>query len=154
MKKFDVAQILQVLANFGVIAGIVLLAIEVRQNNDLLGVQIRANAVGRILGTADTLLHNPDLIDLLGKDKESLTQAESDRLVLLGIRTLSGFENAYGDVVHGVHEEASLRRAVQSIWRRPRLNYGIQMAWETFKDRADPAFVVWMEENVVNEKPN
>lgn len=154
MKKFDVPQILQVLANLGVIAGIVLLAIEVHQNNDLLGLQIRANATGRILGTADIVLSNPDLIDLLNRNQESLTQAERDRLVLLGIRTLSGFESAYRDVVHGIHEEASLRRAVQSIWRRPRLNYGMQMAWETFKNRADPAFVIWMEENVVNETPN
>ena len=154
MKKFDVAQALQILANFGVIAGIVLLAIEVRQNNDLLGVQIRANATGRILGTTDIVLNNPDLIDLLNKSQESLTQAERDRLVLLGVRTLSTFESAYRDVVHGIHEEASLRRAVQSLWRRPRLNYGMQMAWDTFKDRADPAFVIWVEVNVLNEKPN
>ena len=154
MKKLDIAQILQVLANFGVIAGIVLLALEVRQNNDLLSIEIRANALSRVLGTTDIVLQNPEVIDLLGKQQESLTQTERDRLVLLGIRTLSGFENGYEDVRHGIREEDSLRRAVQSVWRRPRLNYGTPMAWGTFKDRADPAFVAWMEENIVNEKPN
>lgn len=38
MRKFDIAQILQVLANLGVIAGIVLLTIEVHQNNELLDI--------------------------------------------------------------------------------------------------------------------
>lgn len=154
MKKFDIAQILQVFANLGVIAGIALLAIEVRQNNDLLGIQIRANAISRIQGTTDIVLQNPDLIDLLGKKQESLTEPERDRLVLLGIRSLSTFQNAYEETVHGTLEEGSVRRAVQSLWNRPRLNYGMPVAWETFKDRADPAFVVWMEKNVVNEKPN
>ena len=154
MKKLDIAQILQVFANLGVIAGIALLAIEVRQNNDLLGIQIRANAISRIQGTTDIVLQNPDLIDLLGKKQESLTQPERDRLVLLGIRSLSTFQNAYEETVHGTLEEGSVRRAVQSLWNRPRLNYGMPVAWETFKDRADPAFVVWMEKNVVNEKPN
>ena len=152
MRKFDVAQILQILANFGVIADIVLLALEVRQNNDLLSIQIRAHSLSRVLGTTDIVLQNPDVIDLLGKERESLTQTERDRLVLLGIRTLSGFESGYEDVRHGIREEVSLRRAVQSVWRRPRLNYGAPMAWEAFKDRADPGFVAWMEENVVNEK--
>jgi hypothetical protein len=153
MKKFDIAQILQVFANLGVIAGIVLLAIEVRQNNDLLGIQIRANAISRVQGTTDIVLQNPDLIDLLGKKQESLTQPERDRLVLLGIRSLSTFQNAYEDTARGILEEGSVRRAVQSVWRRKRLNYGMPIAWETFKDRGDPAFVAWMEENVVDEKP-
>lgn len=152
MKNFDIAQILQVLANLGVIAGIVLLTIEVRQNNELLDIQIRANAIGRVQGTADIVLNNPDLIELLGKKQESLTELERDRLVLLGIRSLSTFQNAYEETVHGTLEEESVRRALQSLWNRPRLNYGMPIAWETFKDRADPAFVVWMQENVLNNK--
>ena len=36
MKKTDLGQAIQVLANVGVIAGIVFLAVETRQNNQLL----------------------------------------------------------------------------------------------------------------------
>jgi hypothetical protein len=36
MKKIDLGQVIQMLANIGVIAGIVFLAMELRQNNQLL----------------------------------------------------------------------------------------------------------------------
>lgn len=36
MKKFDIGQTIGILANIGVIAGIVFLALELRQNNELL----------------------------------------------------------------------------------------------------------------------
>ena len=41
MKKIDLAQTLNTLANVGVIAGIIFLAFELRQNNDLLTAQAR-----------------------------------------------------------------------------------------------------------------
>lgn len=41
MKKIDVGQTVQILTNVGVIVGIVLLGIELRQNNAALGVQTR-----------------------------------------------------------------------------------------------------------------
>jgi hypothetical protein len=42
MKKLDVAQILSILANLGVIAGIVFLGFELRQDNTLMASQSRA----------------------------------------------------------------------------------------------------------------
>jgi hypothetical protein len=41
MKKLDLGQTLGVLANAGVIAGIVFLAVELQQNNELLEAEIR-----------------------------------------------------------------------------------------------------------------
>ena len=43
MKKVDVGQAITILANLGVIAGIVFLAIEIQQNNDQLRIQARQN---------------------------------------------------------------------------------------------------------------
>jgi hypothetical protein len=45
-----------------------------------------------------------------------------------------------------------LRRGAGALWDRPHLNYGMLLAWDTFKVRGDPAFVAWMEENVVNRE--
>ena len=42
MKKIDLGQAIGILANVGVIAGIVFLAVELRQNNELLATQITA----------------------------------------------------------------------------------------------------------------
>lgn len=149
MKRIDLGQVIQIVANLGVIAGIVMIAIELRLNNELLGVQIRANSLTRIVGTADAVLQSPDLLDLLGREEKTLTLAERDRLVVLGIRSLTTLENAFEEVERGLGDEARLRRVVITLWNRPRLNYGMPLAWESFKPRANPRFVAWMEENVI-----
>lgn len=43
MKKIDVGQTVSILANFGVIAGIVFLAVELRQNNEFLAAEAGAD---------------------------------------------------------------------------------------------------------------
>jgi ketosteroid isomerase-like protein len=151
-KKPDLGLTMQIIANFCVVAGIVLLALEVDQNSELIGVEARANGISRVVGTADIVLQNPELIALLGKHEQSLTQAERDTVVLLGIRSLSTFQSAWLEVAAGFRDEAELRRTLQSLWRRPRLNYGMPLAWPTFRERAKPAFVEWMEANVVGEQ--
>lgn len=42
MKKFDFGQTLNTLANAGVVAGIIFLAVELNQNNELLELEARA----------------------------------------------------------------------------------------------------------------
>jgi hypothetical protein len=42
----------------------------------------------------------------------------------------------------------------RALWERPRLNYGIPLAWDTFKLRGEPDFVAWMEANVINRGPS
>jgi hypothetical protein len=152
MKKIDLGQIIQILANLGVIAGLVILVLQLRQNNDLLGVELRANANDRITGTATLVIENPYLLELLAKDVASLTEVERDAVVILGVRALSGFESSYRDVALELGDEEQLRRAVRALWDRPHLNYGMPLAWDTFKARATPEFVAWMEANVVNRK--
>jgi hypothetical protein len=46
MKRIDLGQAISVPANLGVIAGIVFLALELQQNNELLGAEARATRVG------------------------------------------------------------------------------------------------------------
>ena len=53
MKKMDLGQTLQILANFGVIAGIVFLAIEIRQNTD----SQRMLAAQQVFGTSNATIH-------------------------------------------------------------------------------------------------
>jgi hypothetical protein len=46
-------------------------------------------------------------------------------------------------------DEVALRRTVSAVWRRPTLNFGMPLAWPTFKGRGDPEFVAWMERHVI-----
>ena len=71
MKKIDLGQTITILANVGVIAGIVFLGIELQQNNELLVVQaemamsdVRANTI-----LAD-VVQEPELIELMLKDEQ------------------------------------------------------------------------------------
>ena len=149
MKKLELGQTVQIIANVGVILGLVILAFELRQNNELLGIEIRSNQAERIIGTSNIQLDNPNLIELLEKDPARLSTVERDTLIILGVRSLSSFESAYREVLAGFEEEEQLRRAIRAVWNRPHLNYAMPLAWETFRPRGTPAFVAWMEENVI-----
>ncbi len=69
MKKIEVGQILTVLTNIVVIAGIVFLGYELYQNNQQWEIQSRIQADERRSGITDLVIANPDLFDLLGKMK-------------------------------------------------------------------------------------
>ncbi len=64
MKKIDLGQTISILANVGVIGGIVFLAFELRQNSEQLEIQAREQTVSRRFSTVDLVLANPYLIDL------------------------------------------------------------------------------------------
>ena len=62
MKKIDLGQTITILANVGVIVGIVFLAIELRQNNELLGQQARIASNEQWIASLEGLLDDPGLI--------------------------------------------------------------------------------------------
>ena len=152
MKKIDLGQMITILGNVGVIAGIVFLGLELRQSNEQSRLQAEGEADVRRNAVLELVIENPDLIELLAKDEANLTQSERDRLILLGLRVLLNMEELYHDVQRGMADSELTIRTLRAIYWRPRLNYAAPLAWETIKERADPAFIQWMEENVVNER--
>ncbi len=149
MRKFDWGQGIQVVANLGVIASIIFLAVQLQQNNELLNLQVRGNALTRQISAADIVLENPYLLELLHEDPQSLSPTEHDALVLLGNRGLSNLQNAFEDMEQELATEEALRRTIKAVWQRPHLNFGMPLAWPVFKERANPRFVTWMEQNVI-----
>ena len=80
MKSLDLGQTLTILANFGVIAGIVFLAFELRQGNQLLVAQtsyaqFNVEQQRRLLQMQES--------EITSKPRESLTDAERLRRLLL-----------------------------------------------------------------------
>jgi hypothetical protein len=148
MKKIDLGQTISILANLGVIAGIVFLGVELQQNNELLRIETRNNGMSRLAGNVDIQLDNPYLFELSQKDMDTLTPAERAALITLGIRLLSTYQTAYDDRRQGLSDgEISLRRVVSDSWRNAP---AMQLAWARFSERGDPEFVAWMEEIVIN----
>jgi hypothetical protein len=63
MKKFDFGQMISILANLGVIAGIVFLGLEIRQNSEALLAGSRQDLLEADLGVLDNLMDYPSLYD-------------------------------------------------------------------------------------------
>ena len=65
MKKIDLAQAVTILANVGVIAGIVFLGIELQQNNALLTADARRNRAAHVEDNFALLATDPELASVL-----------------------------------------------------------------------------------------
>ena len=154
MKKIDLGQTMTILANLGVIAGIAFLAYEVRQNNDLLGIEQRVAAFDRQVSMIDVVLNNSDsdLLDLLVEPVDNMSSKDRATLVLLGVRMFVVYEQAFREVQAGLTEEDEVVLTLRSVYHRPVLNYGMPLAWETYRQRATSDFVDWIEENIIADK--
>jgi hypothetical protein len=82
MKKFELGQALNTLANAGVIAGIIFLAVELNQNNELLELEARATLSENLQNGWDRISTDAEFAALLIKDRneEDLSEVEELRL--------------------------------------------------------------------------
>lgn len=82
MRKLDVGQTLNTLANAGVIAGIVFLIVELNQNNKFLELESSATQLQVFLDGWEQLSRDKELVGLMIKDREKqeLTSAEEMQL--------------------------------------------------------------------------
>ncbi len=149
MKKFDLGQSLNILANVGVIAGIIFLAYELNQNNEFLELEAKATRVQIVLDGWEHIASDPALVALMIKDrnKEVLTATEEMQLnaYWMGyfIRREWQFENVAEPVGQQTKSFLRLYQAYGSMRR----------AWEgasggavsAGKDNFSPEFVAYIE---------
>ena len=151
MKKIDLGQLVSTLANLGVIAGIVFLAMELRQNNDLMEAEARLNRSNQVRSTWDTMVYEPEMAELLVKDRNGveLTEAEQLRLSSFWMSTLYAVQWQYEELPD------------PSVWLNPmRRNFAaypsLRTTWHgggagsraAGQDAFDPDFVKFIEERV------
>jgi hypothetical protein len=150
MKKIDLGQKISILANIGVVVGIVALIFELDQNSDAIRLQARAVLLATRAEDQRTLATNAGgLADLYEKARagEELTSAESWRLVVDRSNAIHTFEALYREVVEGNLSEDDIpllqwRGAYQD-------SFGLDRFFENTKDNYNPAFVDYFERNVV-----
>jgi len=151
MKKIDLGQTITILANLGVIAGIVFLGVELRQNNELMEAQARSNVSERLIGLAEALYQNPELAAALTKSRndQDLSDVEEEMLYAFDLRRLRGYETQYREFREGVVDSIDA-----SFWRSGfhggSAGRSLSYTWERAKPGLSPDFIEWMEENVVN----
>ena len=153
MKKIDVGQTVNILANLGVIAGILLLALELQQNNELLEAQARYSQSDRAMGFADHLLE-PNIATLLVRVQhaEELSDEEEIQLFGLGLRVLRSWEWQFHEFRAGTLADLNTA-SWRSIFRgEAEVNYRLSETWVRAKPVLDPDFLQFFEQNVVNER--
>jgi hypothetical protein len=153
MKKIDLGQTITILANIGVIAGIVFLAFELQQNNEALGLQARLERENTVRQGLNRRVENPDLIRAAAKSfsDEELTLEEELLLRDYNRGALIDWWFAYRQVQDGALDENAIPL---SLWREGFYEIYPRMpeSWEEFKRifSQEIEYIQWFEENVAN----
>jgi hypothetical protein len=153
--SIDLGQAIQIVANVGVLVGIVLLAIELRQNNKLMAAGRRATLVAQTTDIWRTLLEQPDVAASLLRDRdgEALTREEEFRLNALWLRGLYNGQYAF-------QEAPSEMAGIATGWRRAFAHYGsLERTWNgdgrgsviAAKDIFHADFVRFVDKEVISE---
>ncbi len=152
MKNINLGQTITILANVGVIAGIVFLGLELQQNNELMKSEIRGNFQGARLHVNSLITDSQWLPEIFAKVEagESLAPDEAIRLQAQHQVILTVAQWMYEDYIAlGLEPPAERMRAVfDGVTLTPR----IRETWESYKQTVAPDFAEWMDENVVNER--
>ena len=124
MKKIDFGQALTVGANLAVVAGIALLAVELRQNNALLEIQSAGALVDLQIERDLLLLTDQSVSELLTKNRrgEILTDVEESRVSAFYAWNYRTLQKQYNLFRAGIVSEADLLQYLSGT----RLAYGIQ----------------------------
>ncbi len=155
MKKIDLGQTITILANVGVIAGIVFLGLELAQNNELLAAQARYNLrVQR--AESNRMAMEPHVMEALQKYGASteLTPADQGVLSLHTLNLIEMWEWQYGEYEAGMLEADDLPVGAWRLWfhGQAEVRMPVKEIWEGRRDVLNSGFVLFMEENVVNER--
>ena len=144
MKKIDIGPVVELLANIGVLAGIFFLAIELRQNNQLMEDEARRARASSVQETWTVMAENGELASIIAKDLngERLDQVDSLRLMAFWLRTLTDLQLAYQELPED--ELAPVAARYRSNFQ----NFpSLVTTWETNRKWFRQDFVTWMDDN-------
>lgn len=145
---------LTLVANLGVLAGIIFLAIELQQNNRLLESEARANRLENRLATNNYILTIPELrlAWIKNSNREPLNQEEILLLDRMGAIQMRQWEHAVVDFTEGLLD----RRDIpidnwRDQWHSEEAGEWIRDYWNSGgENRFRPEFVQFMQENILN----
>ena len=144
MKKLDLGQAISILANVGVIAGIVFLATEIAQTNEYMAAQDRFNRLTALHNVQAHTIANADiaLINARLNAGEELRPEEELAARMYQRIAMRSREWAYRELPENELPIEQWRRNFSS-------GYTLEM-WSEEKTEYDPGFVDWIEENVLS----
>jgi len=158
MKKIDVGQTIGILANIGVVAGIILLALEIKQNNDLLESEILFNHTQIRMDIGTPLHNNSHLAEIVVKKNagEQLTSVEARMLADWYNSTFTAWEWEFREYRNGKLKALPIKAYKRSLTGNDAngdvIYPGLLDHWSFAKDWYSEDFVVWMEQNVIDKR--
>jgi len=153
MKKIDTGQVVAILANIGVIAGIAFLAIEIRESNTQARIAITQEAIAQNSEWWESIAADPALSDIYFRgslDFESLAAGEQQKfssLMYSYLLRLSGNLSARNVGLIGLNpdfESRALEGAVLRMLDQP----GFRQWWASGDRRGLPSHIVRMTEEL------
>ncbi len=154
MKKIDLGQTITILANVGVIAGIVFLGFEMRQNT--VAVQSEAShGIQEQIGAIYEMLNDDSTMDIFLKgmeDPSSLTGIALGRFNGLLTMQLQAYQNLYLQVSAGAYDQ----RLADGWWQLLRDTFesrGMQEHWDTRGFILSQQFREFVETEVMTRQP-
>ena len=150
MKKIDLGQSISILANVGVIAGIVFLGLELRQNNSLLTGQSLYNQFSIERETRRPFIENNDGFSEFWakfRNGEPLSQSESIQMTFIRIDIFDSWKYQFREVQAGRLPDDFIDVDKWRFWWGRISLAGI---FENERVHLDPEFVQFIEDNIVN----
>jgi len=148
MKKIDHVQLIAILANIGVIAGIAFLAIELQQNNELLLAQARRDQLDARSAAGLVEVENPEISNITFKvaNGDLLTPIERHRFFSWAMLLFGNWEWQFEEYEAGHLAEEDLPVVG---WRGRARNLPLlEQLWNETKGNRSQAFIDYMEANV------
>jgi hypothetical protein len=135
LHKIDIIQIIQILANIGVVAGIIFLGYELRQNTVATQLSAASDYEDSLSEVELLIASNPEFANLLQKgiDGDDLTDTELLRLTTFYRRVLRGWQVSYYQNVRGALDDELWHGQVDSYSRTLRKDAGLRSYWEQNK---------------------
>ena len=147
----NIGESIGILANIGVIAGIIFLAMELRQNNHFLAAQARYSLRQYRSDVADSIMTS-HILEAIHKyaSGQTVTPAEKSAALMIALKGIEHWEWQYGEYDAGMLARGNLPVDSWRIWYHGEgeCPVPIKEVWKSRRHVLDPAFVEFFEENV------
>jgi len=142
MKKVGLGQGIQILANLGVVGGIVFLGLELRQNNEQLACQRRLSSLELNMTQIDLLISEPELRRALVKDLAGDEELSADEQLLMIGMLSKVYQTLEWQFLENPESRDKVRRAVIESG-----GSSVEpLVWTSMKPSLDPTFVQFAED--------
>lgn len=149
----DIGHLISIGANIGVLAGLIFLALEVRQNNRFLAAQARYSLRQYRSDIADSLML-PHVLEATHKwaAGEKLSAVERSTGLMVAIKIVELWEWQYGEYAAGMLQRSELPVGAWRLWFHGKGPFPVPIReiYDLRKKVLGADFVQFFEENVVS----